>query len=227
MAAFDEMTLLVEGLGDRHVITQLYEAFGTWGNSKSEYPFEIRECKGNSDLLQVVLPERLKSSVRTIGVVIDADEDPVSCWNSFRNTCLSRFPGIPDLCPESGLIWQNAQGRRLGVWLMPDNRQRGMLEAFLQFLIPTDAASLWQFSSDVARDARSAHGAPYREVHVDKARIHTWLAWQDPPGQIFGDAIKDRCLQPNTPLARQFMDWIWRLFELPGNPVFKEPLANL
>lgn len=100
---------------------------------------------------------------------------------------------------------------------MPDNRQRGMLETFLQYLIPPEATALWQHSSEVTQDARVGQGAPYREVHYDKARMHTWLAWQDPPGLNFGDAIKEQCLRPDVPLAKLFMGWVWRLFELQGN----------
>ena len=225
MAAFDEKILLVEGPGDRHVMCQLFEAYGTWGNKKSEWPFNILPCKSNTDLLGAVLPFHLNArAARVIGVVLDADFDPTTCWQTFRTIGLQSFPNIPEAFPSTGLIHDDPRAnRRLGFWMMPDNSQRGMLETFLQYLIPPDIDSqtTWEFAKSSAQEALANQKAPYREVHVDKACIHTWLAWQDPPGQNFGDAISDRCLRPEVPLARQFIEWLWTLFEIPGQPQLK------
>ena len=103
-----------------------------------------------------------------------------------------------------------------------------MLETFLQHLVPQDVDSqlAWEFAKSSAQEAQASRKAPFREVHTDKAMIHTWLAWQDPPGQTFGDAISDRCLRPDVPLARQFIQWIWDLFELPGQPELKPAVGT-
>jgi hypothetical protein len=38
-------------------------------------------------------------------------------------------------------------------------------------------------------DAALSLGAACRVVHSPKARAHTWLAWQDQPGESFGRAM--------------------------------------
>lgn len=69
----------------------------------------------------------------------------------------------------------NPEGKTLGIWLMPDNRSRGMLETFLAYLVPGGGSDLWTHACEAVAEAYG-RGAPCREVHHDKARIHTWLA---------------------------------------------------
>lgn len=45
----------------------------------------------------------------------------------------------------------------------------------------TGAPAVRAYAGQVVTEA-SALGAPYRQTHRDKAELHTWLAWQDPPG---------------------------------------------
>jgi len=113
-----------------------------------------------------------------------------------------------------GLICANASGNRLGVWIMPDNHSRGMLETFLGFIVHNPQNALWTYATTTA-DGAHQQGASFRDVHRDKAHIHTWLAWQDPPGRTLGSALRDRCLDPNSPVCAGFVAWFKRLFELP------------
>ena len=52
----------------------------------------------------------------------------------------------------------------------------------------------------------------YPVVHRSKALIHTWLAWQQVPGQPMGLAITAQALSHDTPLALAFVGWLRRLF---------------
>lgn len=94
---------------------------------------------------------------------------------------------------------------------MPDNRSRGMLETFLALLVPT---------STLLDHARAAHGeairlgAPCRPPHADKALVHTWLAWQDPPGRQLHEAVRDRVLDTASPHADAFVAWFRDVFEV-------------
>jgi hypothetical protein len=47
-----------------------------------------------------------------------------------------------------------------------------------------------------------------------KARLHTWLAWQEEPGKPIGQAITKRFLDPEATEAQAFLDWLRRLFEM-------------
>ena len=52
----------------------------------------------------------------------------------------------------------------------------------------------------------------FKEIDLEKAIIHTYLAWQDEPGYPLGKAITAQSLRPETPIAREFTNWLTRLF---------------
>jgi len=65
-----------------------------------------------------------------------------------------------------------------------------------------------------ASAAASSLGAPFKAVHQDKVLLHTWLAWQDPPGQALGTAAKARALNASAPAFLPFVAWFRRLYRL-------------
>ena len=52
----------------------------------------------------------------------------------------------------------------------------------------------------------------FQSLHLSKAIIHTYLAWQDEPGYPMGQAITKQSLRPHTDIAIKFTDWLTRLF---------------
>jgi hypothetical protein len=215
VAAPERKHLLVEGADDRYAIAQLMGSHVQWGNKKAEWPVTI-DVAGSADemLAPGYISTQLKSrEVEILGILIDADEVLAARWAAIRSRCQGQFPEIPDELPQEGLVLQNASGKRLGIWIMPDNISRGMLESFLRFLVPVAEAVIWQRAQNAVQEAINA-GAKCRECHRDKANIHTWLAWQDPPGQAFGNAIVMSILDPQSPYAAPFVDWFKRLYEL-------------
>ncbi len=52
----------------------------------------------------------------------------------------------------------------------------------------------------------------YKSIHQSKAKIHTWLAWQQTPGTPMGLAINKKYLNANNPQTKIFMDWVNTLF---------------
>ena len=125
----------------------------------------------------------------------------------------AEFPNIPEELPETGLIIKNADGQKLGIWIMPDNRSHGMLETFLLFLAPNETDALVTLATDVCRQAKHL-GAPYKEVHQMKAHIYSWLAWQDEPGRQLHQAVKEHILKASSPYALPFVGWFRNLFEV-------------
>lgn len=94
--------------------------------------------------------------------------------------------------------------------IMPDNRAPGILEDFLQFLIPQPNRLLDHVKGSIA-------GIPEDErlfgpLDEPKAVVHTWLAWQRDPGKPFGTAITARFLDPNVSEADNLVAWLRRLF---------------
>ncbi|HEU5370317.1 MAG TPA: DUF3226 domain-containing protein, partial [Ktedonobacterales bacterium] len=109
-------------------------------------------------------------------------------------------------------IIKQADQPTVGVWLMPDNTLSGMLEDFASFLIPSDDV-LWPLAGDVVQQVVIKKRL-FPESHLMKARIHTWLAWQEEPGTPLGLAITRRYLDAAAPHAQQLVNWIRQLFDL-------------
>ncbi len=198
--------LLVEGDEDKRVIPHLMEANGIrWGENRDTWIVEIDQCDGFENMVkQGLIETELKApGLKALGIIVDANENVKQRWSSLRNRCLESFLELPDDVPAEGLIRENESGLKLGVWLMPDNRSHGMMQTFLTYLVPDDSNTVLKYA-ETARDKARALGAPYKDVHADKAKIHTWLAWQDPPGRPLHNAVMERLLDPCSPPCGRF-----------------------
>lgn len=222
--------LLVEGAEDLRVIPQLIEqAAGLrWGERGQPKLVDIvvagSESTSPSDrgggverLLErgYIATEYKTARLQALGVMMDADDDPVARWRQLCGCDLPFAAELPAAPPADGLVLQPASdGPRFGVWMMPDNSTRGMLETFLLALRPDDPdQALWQWADEVVAQALQK-GAPFRSAHHDKARVHTFLAWQDPPGRQLHEALQQRLLNPKAALAQRFVNWFRRLYQV-------------
>lgn len=216
MPVYHEKILLVEGDEDKRVIPELIEANGIkWGESKQDHIVYIKSCDGIDNLLDknLINTELKASSLKIIGIIIDADEHPHDRWQSIRNCIIDKFPDIPENIPDTGLIHHPHDEIKIGIWMMPDNKERGMLETFLKILLPNNDDELWKLTENSCQKA-SEIGAPFKDYHIDKAKIHTWLSWQNPPGRQLHNAIMERILDPKSPYAAPFINWFQELYEV-------------
>lgn len=198
--------LLVEGDDDKRVIPQLIEANGVpWGESREEWIVSIQSMGGSEAIVAAgEIETQLKASgLEALGIIVDANDDAAKRWSSVRERCVAHFPDLPESLPTKGVIASDPNGLKLGVWIMPDNRSHGMMETFLTFLVPNSDDPILSFATE-ARDEAKSLGAPFNDAHADKALIHTWLAWQDPPGRQLHNAIIEAILDPESPHAQPF-----------------------
>ena len=211
--------LLVEGEEDKRVIPELIEANGIIWVPKPEKPKEtVVEIEQKGGIEKLLKPSLISTSLKranlvALGLMVDADEEPIARWNSIRNVCLPSIPDLPESLPEEGLIHATTIGPKFGVWMMPDNKLRGMLETFLAYMVGNEEEPLWKYACEAATEAKNL-GASFKEVHGDKASIYTWLAWQNPPGRQLHDAVKQRILNPQHPKAKTFVNWFKALYDL-------------
>lgn len=208
--------LLVEGKEDLRVIPELIEANGiNWGKRTNPVVY-IKDFDGYDQLVDpdVIQVELQASQLTNLGIMIDADDNPQGRWQSIRNACLKSIPDIPEALPETGLIHVAPNNVKFGIWMMPDNQMRGMLETFLAYMIPEMTEPIWQFAQEVVVEAKN-RGAVFTNAHIDKANIYTWLAWQSPPGRQLHQAIMERILNPCHPNAQKFVNWFKSLYNLP------------
>lgn len=160
------------------------------------------------------VPLLLKSrDVAILGVMLDADESPHARYQRAYDLCKGLFPSMPAALPQAGLVVANTDGKRFGFWVMPDNAAAGDLETFLRYLVPDQHEPTWQHAVKAVTDAK-AIGCGCRDAHIRKAHLYTWLAWQDPPAQNPGVALRNKVLDPTSPSAGSFVAWFRSLYEL-------------
>ena len=203
--------LLVEGKNDQHVIWNLADRL------KLKETFDV-EAKDSYPQLIEALPTLLKSTntLKRVGVVVDADENGEAHWRAIR-TILGKsgyYSSLPETLPQEGLICQPDDEEQLivGVWIMPDNRVNGMMEDFVVCMIP-EGDRLLDEADATLKHLEENKLNRYKPVHHAKARIHTWLAWQDEPGMPMGTAITCRVLSADKELCGRFVSWLCKLFD--------------
>lgn len=203
--------LLVEGKNDLHVIKALC------AYHRVPEAFDILEPIGASGVESLLQQFRLKlrePDKHAVGIVVDADTDLAHRWQLIRkiiqqHSAAYQTPSQPN---ANGLVVPSPHEYlpRIGIWLMPDNQSSGDLEQFAAFLIPpTDP--LRPYVRGILEQLEAANLHRYHHKR-SKAFIHTWLAWQENPGQPIGTAITAQALSANSPLAIRFIQWLNHLF---------------
>ena len=200
--------LLVEGNDDQHVIWAICEKY------KIAETFDVIDNGSDSRVLKRLPLDLKQEAVRAVGVVLDADQNLQKRWRSLQDR-LTQFgyqiPNQPD--PQGFIHAPHDIYPSLGIWLMPDNLQSGMLEDFIRVLIrPDDLLSPYVEQILAQIESQDIDNRYNPEFHRAKAFIHTWLAWQEVPGTPMGSALTKTYLDHNTALCLRFVDWLNRLF---------------
>lgn len=202
--------LLVEGKTDQHIVLALCVHYNVTKN------FNVKDCDGIDNLLQeldIMLTN--PSNVKTIGIIVDADNDMSARLNQIRSIVKPYGYDIPNKLQHSGLICFSSDSDypKLGLWLMPDNIHLGMVEDFALSMASTDDALLMEAEDELQRIEESGNNR-YSLTHHSKAKIHTYLAWQEEPGCPIGLSITKHVLDPNHPIAQGFVqNWLVPLFQ--------------
>ena len=202
--------LLVEGNDDQHVVWALCK--------KHNVPetFDVIDCESVENVLKSLeVRLRLADNNSRIGVVMDADTSLKSRWDSFVSILkrTGKYDCETLTLPQDGLVLEPIDNTypKVGIWLMPDNNQNGMLEDFMMALAKPDD-TLMKKSEDVLTGLETEGIQKYKPVHRSKAKIHTYLAWQDVPGRPMGQAITTNILNSDSDMAVMFADWLKELF---------------
>jgi hypothetical protein len=152
--------------------------------------------------------------LQTLGIVVDADYDAKARWEAIvhrlENSGYIDLPRNPD--PAGSIIIQDTKPT-IGVWIMPNNFIPGILEDFVAQLIPQDDLLKLKVQ-DALVDIEVNNLSRYSAVARPKAFIHTWLAWQENPGQPMGQAITAHVLQHDNEIAVKFVAWLTKLFSI-------------
>ena len=203
----DINVLLVEGTDDKHVFYSLLKHY-----SIPEI-IKVKDKAGIENIIQTLDVELDASGLENLGIVVDADIDIKARWDSIRNRLIKcGYTSVPLEPDAEGTIILEDQKPRVGVWVMPDNKIPGMLEHFVEFLIPeTDV--LWGYAQSCV-DSILNDQRPFGGDHIQKAYVHTWLAWREKPGVPFGTAITARYLNADAIHATRLIAWLRNLYNV-------------
>lgn len=197
-----ERLLLVEGGDDEHFVKALMMSFPILPT------FEVERCRGVDTLLKNA-PLRLKEDGRqSLGVILDANTDPVVRWIDISTAFAGHVPNMPQQPVSEGTILDDINGVRLGIWLMPDNDTPGELEDLLVHLVRDsyDWILAQKFVADVFQNSNKPSRAKIR-----KSEIRAWLAVQETPG-LLGEAMRSGALDLEKPDLTPFLRWLHDLF---------------
>ena len=197
--------LLVEGPDDYHFLIHFLNHHGLYGQIRCQ------DTEGIDTLLPV-LPTWLKpSNLERLGIIVDADTDLPNRWKALRNILINAdYDNVPEMPQANGTIITHNVRPTVGLWLMPNNTLPGMLEDFVSMLVP-EGDKLWS-NAVLSVEQIPVEDRLFAPQHVIKAKIHTWLAWQEEPGTPLGQAITKRYLSADAPQAVHLVNWLRKLY---------------
>lgn len=206
--------LIVEGFTDLNTVVGVMRKHTRWPARKEDAPVWINRGGSVGEILSYdsVHTTMGTAGLRNLGLIVDANSSCEGRYESIRGRFAEYFPGIPDQIPPHGLLVENDAGIRLGAWIMPDNRSPGAVEDFLIGLVPQEGKLLMERTIDYITSVN--HIAPFRRSHIQKARLYSWLALQDPPTLDPLKALYTGALDAEHPATNEFVDWFIELYQL-------------
>ena len=200
--------LLVEGLDDKHVVEHLCRKLVP--DLAPDRDFRCQDTRGIDPLLKAISPALRPFERTALGIVVDANDNPVTRWRAIGHRLRGADVQLPDQPAQGGTIINGEP--RVGVWLMPNNSTPGELEHFVAKLVP-EGDPVWPLAERYINGIPSEH----RQFSTGKelrAKLHAWLATRQEPRKM-GAAIRTAELNAEAPIAGQFADWLHTLFGAP------------
>ena len=171
--------------------------------------------------LDVLLKQLADEQITHIAVVVDADyaeQHGLGYQKTIERVTALVAPFDFELeeseSPQNGLYFKHTDGfNDLGLWVMPDNQQEGMLEDWIKSCIKDDESALFHQASEAVN---SLSEPKFKEHSISKAEVATWLAWQKKPGHGLYAVLKDDLLDNTQPLFQSMEQWLKAIY-LPNN----------
>lgn len=196
--------LLLEGNDDCHIIKKFCKV------STLSINFDFCNCGSDNQVLAQLYALLLKNEApKIIGVILDADDKDIdSRYKKIKDKVKDFYKKLPKKIPENGLVHSEGKQPKLGVWIMPNNKDNGALEEFYLELADIDT----DFIDKTIQQAEEKNLTSFKPQHRNKAIMHTCFAWQNKPGMPLHAAINKITLDNNADIARDFKGWLVKLF---------------
>jgi hypothetical protein len=112
--------------------------------------------------------------------------------------------------PVGGILFQHDDGlAHFGLWVMPNNRDEGMLEDWIKSCVHPDEHKLFAHAETVVD---TLPHTKFKPIHISKAEVATWLAWQKQPEHGLYRAVEDQLIDTNSALFQELCVWLTHIY---------------
>jgi hypothetical protein len=216
--AMAEHILLVEGESDQSFFKEVCKTLGLDANVKVALPRDSGRFHNGKEGVFNLLPDLLNqlgdAQITRLAVVVDAD----SAVNGGGYQCaIDRVTKIVEPYgftlasnPVGGVLFQNDDGLAdFGLWVMPNNNDEGMLEDWIKSCVHPDEHELFAHAETVVDTLPQTK---FKLIHISKAEVATWLAWQKQPGHGIYRAVEDQLIDTNSALFKELCVWLTHVY---------------
>lgn len=214
--------LLVEGESDKSFFEAVCKLLNLTTKIQVAPPREIggqfNSKQGVFDFVPELLKQLPDGQLTRLAVIVDADSKKNG--SGFQST-IDKMVSIvtpfgfglrPDAnLQNAGIFFRHSDGLSdIGFWVMPNNRDEGMLEDWIKGCVSTGEQALFQYAATIT----AALPAPkFKEIHRSKAEVATWLAWQKKPGHGAYLALKEGSIDSECVQFKQLASWLTQIYK--------------
>lgn len=225
--------ILVEGADDKWFFIALLQKNQLISNI---YPPAESDCgiDGNGidnllDSLPILLKQLSTKQLDKLAIVVDADNTANNFGLESRRNQIKAIIEpfgyhVPDQKPErhQGEIFNHTKRfPPIGLWIMPDHYNNGMLEDFLLPCIEQserkEILDIVESSITDLKNRDSLTPIRFSDTHESKVKLSTWLDWQKKPNNCrmlsSACALKEGWLNPDHDNIKALTAWLTRVFQ--------------
>lgn len=212
------LAIIAEAEDDLHLCVRVAKRAGLPPPGNKHHQPQFLALDGNdADKLADRIRRWGKAELQTVLVLLDADNDASGTYARLIRAAKAEEIELPAVLPPEGLVHDLPDGRRVAVWVFPDNVHPGMMEDFFrEVVVPAGDGLLSHTEAWVGNLLANAQAVPSVEPfarfsarHRSKATLRTWLAAQARPGLPPGRAVEELSL-PLDERAAPFVGWLRR-----------------
>jgi hypothetical protein len=214
----DDCVLLVEGQADRSFFKEVCKTVGLHDIVTVAPPKDVggthNTKEGVFNHLPILLNQLADAQIARLAVIVDADSEDTG---GGYQRAITRVADI--VKPHGftlrqnqvgGILFQHDDGLAdLGLWVMPNNCDEGMLEDWIKSCVHSNEHELFTHAQEVVDELSAPKFDP---IHCSKAEVATWLAWQKQPGHGLYRVVEDQLIDMKSALFQGLSDWLTQIY---------------
>jgi len=218
--AMAEHILLVEGESDRSFFKEVCKTLGLHPSVTVALPKDVDGSwngkEGVFNILPIWLSQLVDADATLTHLAVVVDADSVANGGGYQRA-IDKVTKIVEpygftlaSTPDEGILFQHGDGLAdFGLWVMPNNSDEGMLEDWIKSCVHPDEHELFAHAETVVATLPQTK---FRPIHISKAEVATWLAWQKQPGHGLYRAVEDQLIDVNSALFKELCVWLTHIY---------------